>query len=47
MYLAINKSNPHEYHSFTWTQDGRLMINDKEVNAGEWDIMWVEQTLPC
>jgi len=47
MWLAINKKNPDEFHSFTWTQDGRLIINDKEVNEEEWDRIWVEQTLPC
>jgi hypothetical protein len=47
MWLAINKKNPEEFHSFTWTQDGRLIINGIEVNEEEWDRIWVEQTLPC
>ena len=47
MWLAINKKNPDEFHSFIWTQDGRLIINNKEVNEEEWDRIWVVQTLPC
>ena len=47
MYLAINKNNPNECHSFTWTQDDRLIINNIEVNIDEWDIIWVEQMQPC
>jgi hypothetical protein len=47
MYLAINKKNPLEFHSFAWTQDDRLIINNQEVVKEEWDIIWVEQTLPC
>ena len=47
MYLAISKSNPREYHSFTWTQDDQLIINGANVNVNDWDIIWVEQTKPC
>ena len=47
MYLAINKSNPLEFHSFTWTQDDQLIICGKSVNIDEWEIIWVEQALPC
>jgi len=47
MYLAINKQNLNEYHSFTWAQDDRLIINGVGVNIDEWEIVWVEQTKPC
>jgi len=47
MYLAINKNDPYEYHSFTWTQDDRLIINGNEVNTREWEIIWIEQMQPC
>lgn len=43
MFIAINKNNPHEYHSFSWTQDDRLIINNAEVNVRDWDIIYVEQ----
>ena len=47
MYIAIKKDNPTEYHSFYWTQDDQLLINGESVNPEEWEIVWVEQTLPC
>ena len=42
MYIAINKSNPNEYHSFTWTQDDKLIINGQEVDVNDWDIVGVD-----
>jgi hypothetical protein len=47
MYLAINKHNMLEAHSFEWTQDDELIICGKSVNVNDWDIIWVEQMLPC
>ena len=47
MYLAINKNDPNDYHSFYWTEDDRLIIrliiNGNEVDPNEWEIVWVEQ----
>ncbi len=43
MYIAINKSNPNERHSFTWTADDKLIINGHEVSPNDWDI--VETTI--
>lgn len=42
MYLAINKKDPNDYHSFSWTEDDRLIINGNEVDPNEWEIVWVE-----
>ena len=41
MYIAVNKNNSNEYHSFTWTQDDKLTINGQEVNPQDWDIIAV------
>jgi hypothetical protein len=46
MFLAINKHNILEAHSFEWTQDDELIICGKPVNINDWEIIWVEQTLP-
>lgn len=47
MYLAINKHNYLEVHSFEWTQNDELIIFGKSVNVNDWEIIWVEQMLPC
>lgn len=39
MYLAINKNNPNEVHSFHWTPDNKLIICDSEVNPNDWEIL--------
>jgi hypothetical protein len=41
MYLAINKQNNQDAHSFTWTCDDKLIINDNEVNPKDWEIVEV------
>jgi len=43
MYIAINKHNTNDYHSFTWTEDDKLIINEHEVNPNDWDIVEVEE----
>ena len=47
MYLAINKKDPNEYHSFTWTENDELIINGYAVDPMDWEIVWVEITEPC
>jgi len=42
MYIAINKSNPNEHHSFTWTADDKLIINGHEANPNDWDIVEIQ-----
>ena len=42
MYLAINKHNPLEFHSFEWTQNDELVICGKSVNVSDWEIIYVE-----
>lgn len=39
MYLAVSKTNPNEIHSYTWTEDNRFIINGKEANFEEWEIV--------
>jgi hypothetical protein len=39
MYLAINKQDNQNVHSFTWTCDDKLIINNVEVNPDSWDIV--------
>jgi len=41
MYLAINKQDNQDVHSFTWTYDDKLIINDNEVNPNDWKIVEV------
>jgi len=41
MYLAINKHNPNEYHSFTYSEEGELIINWLKVKADDWRIIEV------
>ena len=41
MYIAINKANHLEFHSFEWTEDDKLIVNGEEVNPEEWDIVEV------
>ena len=43
MYLAVNKSNTNEFHSFEWTQDDALVICGAYVNADDWEIVYVEE----
>ena len=42
MYIAFNKNNPNDYHSFHWTQDDQLIINGESVNPNNWEIVEVE-----
>ncbi len=42
MYIAINKLDSNEYHSFEWTIDDKLIINGNVVDSNEWDIVEVE-----
>ena len=30
-----------------WTPNDELIICGKSVNINDWDIIWVEQALPC
>jgi hypothetical protein len=41
MYLAINKHNRNEYHSFTWDENDNLLINWIAVNPNDWNIIEV------
>jgi hypothetical protein len=47
MYLAINKKDPNEYHSFIWTGNDELIINGCVVDPLEWEIVWVNIARPC
>lgn len=40
-YVAVNKANPTEVHSFEWTTDNRLIICGQEADPSEWDIIQV------
>jgi len=46
IYLAVNKNNPNEYHSFTWTGDDKLIVNGNEVSLDDWEIEAFGQPLP-
>ncbi len=41
MYIAINKTNPEEYHNFTWTEDDKLIVNGQEVDPNDWEVIEV------
>jgi hypothetical protein len=41
MYLAFNKHNPQEVHSFHWTPENKLIICGLAVNPKDWDIIEV------
>jgi hypothetical protein len=42
MYIAVNKKDPQEVHSFEWTKDDELVINKFIVAKEDWDIIEVE-----
>ena len=44
MYLAINKMDVWDYHSFEWNAANKLVINGEEVNPNDWEIIEVEPT---
>lgn len=39
MYLAINKNNPFEVHSFEWTESNELIICNQTENPNDWEIV--------
>lgn len=39
MYLAVNKHNPQEVHSFHWTPENKLIVCGLAVNPNDWDIV--------
>jgi hypothetical protein len=41
MYIAINKANRLEFHSFEWSEDNKLIVNGKQVSINDWDIIEV------
>jgi hypothetical protein len=45
MYLAINKHNSNEYHSFVWNEYGELIINWVKVNPNDWIIIEVFENI--
>lgn len=46
MYLAINKHNTNEVHSFEWTPDNKLIICNNEAKPSDWDIVEVDVIKP-
>jgi hypothetical protein len=46
MYLAINKSNPNNFHCFEWSVNDDLIICNNVENPDEWDIVWVDINKP-
>lgn len=42
MFVAVNKKNRQEVHSYTWTPNDELVINGAIVDEGDWDIVEVE-----
>jgi hypothetical protein len=43
MYLAVNKHNTQEIHSFHWTPDNKLIICGLAVNPNDWEIIEMEK----
>jgi hypothetical protein len=41
MYIAINKANHLEFHSFEWNKNNELVVNGKQVSPEDWDIIEV------
>lgn len=41
MYIAINKKDDTDFHSFTWSETDKLIINGKEVDPNDYDIIEV------
>jgi len=39
MYVAVNRANTLEVHSFHWTEDSKLIICGQEADPKEWDIV--------
>lgn len=42
MYIAVNKKNRNEVHSYEWTPNDELVINGVIVDENDWDIVEVE-----
>lgn len=42
MYIAVNKKDRNEVHSFTWGAHEELFINNQLVDKDDWDIIEVE-----
>lgn len=42
MYIAVNKKNPQEAHSFEWSKEDDLIINGKIADKCDWEIIEVE-----
>ena len=43
MYLAVNKHNTQEIHSFHWTPENKLIICGLAVNPNDWEIIEMEK----
>lgn len=48
MYVAVNKQDEKQVHSFTWTPQDDLIICGCKVNPSDWEIvqMFAEETKP-
>lgn len=44
MYIAINKANRLEFHSFEWNENNELIVNGKQVSIEDWEIIEVFPT---
>jgi hypothetical protein len=38
IFLAVNKKDQNEVHSFTWLPDDQLVINGRIVDKKHWEI---------
>lgn len=39
MYLAVNKFDYNDFHSFTWNEKDELIINGKVEDKDNWNII--------
>lgn len=44
VYLAVNKNDKSEIHSFTWDENDNLVINNVIVNIHDWYIVQFEES---
>jgi len=44
MYIAINKADKTQFHSFQWTKNDELIICGNAVDKKDWEIVEVLQT---
>lgn len=46
MYLAVNKKDNNDVHSFEWSSNDELIVNNMVVDESDWIIVEFEEVKP-